>query len=167
MANFFDYINSGAFDDTVFHRLVSGFIIQGGGFTSDAVLNSRSTVAPVPITSNPDVPNEFVTSNTGGTIAMAKVGSNPNSATSQFFFNLADNSSNLDNQNGGFTVFGEIVGSSDQSVLNTLAAAPTPLSSNTTIQGDQRSVFANIPLNGYTGGSALTSQPTPKQPISR
>jgi cyclophilin family peptidyl-prolyl cis-trans isomerase len=142
VANFFDYINSGAFTNSIFHRLVNNFVLQGGGFTFDA-----KTASLPAITTLPAVQNEFGTSNTIGTIAMAKLGSDPNSATSQFFFNLADNSSNLDKQNGGFTVFGKIVSPADQNVINTLTAATITDQSN----GDPNSPFTSIPLNNYTG----------------
>ena len=65
-----------------------------------------------PITTKPAVINEPVYSNVKGTIAMAKQGGNENSATSQWFFNMSDNSQNLDLQNGGFTVFGQITAQS-------------------------------------------------------
>ena len=92
--NFLSYINSGAYNQSFIHRNEpsSRFIIQGGGY----VLNGNSIAA---IVTSPSVSNEFSPSrsNVRGTIAMAKLGNDPNSATSQWFFNLADNSSNLDN----------------------------------------------------------------------
>jgi cyclophilin family peptidyl-prolyl cis-trans isomerase len=112
-------------------------VLQGGGFTFDSTSPSL-----MPITANPPVQNEFGKSNTKGTIAMAKLGGDPNSATNQFFFNLADNSSNLNSQNGGFTVFGQIVGSSDQSILDALASTPIK---------NETSPFDSIPLKNYTG----------------
>src|SRR5882672_8264294 len=94
VANFLQYANSGAFNGSFIHRSVSGFVIQGGGYTwSDSA-------GPVPIPTNAPVVNEFKISNTRGTIAMAKLGSDPNSATSQWFFNEGDNSSNLDKYQG-------------------------------------------------------------------
>ncbi|MCI0376191.1 MAG: peptidylprolyl isomerase [Gemmataceae bacterium] len=143
VANFFNYINSNRYDNSIFHRLVPGFVIQGGGF--NFVANPASLPA---IPTDPTVENEFGASNTTGTIAMAKVDGNPNSATSQFFFNLANNGgapNNLDTDNGGFTVFGRIVGPSDQLVLNTLAALPVP---NPPVAA---APFNQIPLINYTG----------------
>src|SRR5579884_86288 len=105
VANFYDYINSGAYNNTIFHRLVTGFVLQGGGFKFS---QSGSTGQLTPVTALQAVPNEFGASNVAGTLAMAKLGGDPNSATDQFFFNLGDNSSNLDNQNGGFTVFAKL-----------------------------------------------------------
>lgn len=78
-----------------------GFIIQAGGF---AYSNQQFSYVPA----DPAVPNEFNLSNVRGTVAMAKLGSDPDSATNQWFINLADNAANLDNQNGGFTVFGTV-----------------------------------------------------------
>src|SRR5205807_1646786 len=113
-----------------------------GGFTFQA---NPSTL--VPIAQHPAVPNEFGISNTIGTLAMAKLGSDPNSATNQFFFNLGNNSSNLDTQNGGFTVFGQVTSPADQGIVNTLAATPVLDES----KGNSASPFNQIPLNGYTG----------------
>jgi len=112
VANFINIANRGDFDATVFHRLASGFVIQGGGFKSDPLL------APAPSVST--VQNEFVRSNIRGTISMAKLGNDPNSATNQWFFNIADNSANLDSQNGGFTVFGAAVSNADLQVIDAL-----------------------------------------------
>lgn len=101
--NFLNYVNDGDFSQSFIHRSVPGFVIQGGGFA----WNGSETVA---IPTDAAVNNEPQWSNLRGTIAMAKVGGNPNSATSQWFFSLANNSAILDAQNGGFTVFGEVIG---------------------------------------------------------
>jgi peptidyl-prolyl cis-trans isomerase A (cyclophilin A) len=106
--NFLQYVEDGFYDGTIFHRVVPDFVVQGGGFL------------PGPDMLEPDglrdpIVNEFSPdrSNVRGTVAMAKVGGDPDSATSQFFFNLADNSANLDNQNGGFTVFATVAEGQD------------------------------------------------------
>ncbi len=103
VANFLNYIVNDLYADTFVHRSVPGFIIQAGGYVF------RDGAAFDVLTGLP-IPNEPGISNTRGTIAMAKQPGNPNSATSQFFFNVTDNSEDLDDQNGGFTVFGEVVG---------------------------------------------------------
>lgn len=143
VANFFNYVTSDSYDNTIFHRLASGFVLQGGGYKYNEDLR---TITDQP--AGPSVKNEFDgvnRSNTLGTIAMAKLGNNPDSATNEFFFNLSDNSSNLDNQNGGFTVFGKIVGSADQSVINSLTAyVPSNKSSF-------NPAFDTIPLKTYSG----------------
>ena len=105
VANFLNYVNDGDFDGTFFHRAVTDFVLQGGGFS----MSSDGAVSSVP--TDPPVTNEFRLSNIRGTVAMAKAGGDPNSATSQWFINLRDNSESLDNQNGGFTVFGRVTGS--------------------------------------------------------
>ena len=112
VANFLSYIEDDAYNQTVIHRSVSDFVIQGGGFTFTDEL--------VPITTKPDVVNEPVLSNVKGTIAMAKLANDENSATSQWFFNMVDNSEALDTQNGGFTVFGQITAQS-QATLDNIA----------------------------------------------
>jgi cyclophilin family peptidyl-prolyl cis-trans isomerase len=120
VANFLNYVNSGAYNNSFFHRSARGFVLQGGGYTWNP---SADTWKAIPAT--PPVVNEFSSSrsNLRGTIAMAKLGGNPNSATSQWFINLADNSANLDTQNGGFTVFGQV--SSGMTVVDALAALST------------------------------------------
>ncbi|KYL32426.1 peptidylprolyl isomerase [Pseudoalteromonas agarivorans] len=112
VANFLSYIEDDAYNQTVIHRSVSDFVIQGGGFTFTDEL--------VPITTKPTVVNEPVLSNVKGTIAMAKLANDENSATSQWFFNMVDNSEALDTQNGGFTVFGQITTQS-QATLDNIA----------------------------------------------
>ena len=104
VANFLKYVNDGHYTNSVIHRVVDNFIVQGGGFefAGDWPLTRLPTT--------PAVLNEPLYSNVKGTIAMAKLGGSVNSATDQWFFNLTDNSANLDVQNGGFTVFGQVIG---------------------------------------------------------
>jgi len=207
--NFINYVLDGDLDMSFFHRLVSGFVLQGGGFVFDDVDDLRRVPTNAPITNefnnfallnganasvealspslariqlpggtdlsglsvgdwlelegrnsglgNPSLdPNArgfyeivsvddvfdqvevmtftqepigsgldftfFPRVNVERTIAMAKLGGDPNSATSQFFFNLDDNATNLDNQNGGFTVFGRVVDDDSWTVVTTIAA---------------------------------------------
>lgn len=114
--NFFDYANDGVWDETFVHRLVPSFVWQAGGY------NSR-TFQRIP--QNAPVLNEPGISNTRGTIAMAKLSNNPNSATNEWFFNLTNNSANLDQQNGGFTVFGEVINSDGLAIMDEIAGLPT------------------------------------------
>lgn len=102
VANFLGYVHDGDYDGTFLHRSIPGFILQGGGW---GFANGRAFHIPA----DPPVANEFARSNLRGTVAMAKLPGDPDSATSEWFVNLADNSANLDAQNGGFTVFGEVV----------------------------------------------------------
>ena len=118
VANFLNYQGEGKYDGSFIHRSVPGFVIQGGGFTYDASTNG----AP-PVQTDPPVVNEFGISNLRGTVAYAKSAGSVDSATSQFFFNLADNSQNLDDQNGGFTVFGRVLGDGMDTV-DAIAALP-------------------------------------------
>ncbi|MBU6398847.1 MAG: peptidylprolyl isomerase [Verrucomicrobia bacterium] len=115
--NFLSYVASGVYSNMFLHRCVPGFIVQGGGFF---VTNPFTAPAIEPVPQFAPITNEFNVgprlANTYGTLAMAKVSGATNSATAQWFFNLADNSTNLDNQNGGFTVFGRVVGGTN--VLN-------------------------------------------------
>jgi cyclophilin family peptidyl-prolyl cis-trans isomerase/chitodextrinase len=114
-ANFFQYVDDDFFDGTIFHRIVPDFIVQGGGFLP-GMIRQEPLRDPIQNEFSPD------RSNVRGTLAMAKVGGDPDSATSQFFFNLDDNSDNLDNQNGGFTVFANVVEGMD--VVDAIAAVP-------------------------------------------
>ena len=107
--NFLKYVDDNSYKNSFFHRAVNGFVLQGGGFY--LYEDQEGGLYYDEIESKGTIKNEPGNSNTKGTIAMAKVGGDPNSATSQWFINLSDNSNNLDNQNGGFTVFGRILGS--------------------------------------------------------
>jgi cyclophilin family peptidyl-prolyl cis-trans isomerase len=121
--NFLRYVQSGRYENMIFHRCptnqvtgLTDFVVQGGGFFA-----TNNQIAEIESFGN--IPNEFGVgrrfSNTYGTIAMAKVGGDTNSATSQFFFNL-NNNSFLDaaTPDGYFTVFGRIVGTNSTNVLN-------------------------------------------------
>lgn len=120
VANFLFYLQNDLLADTFFHRSLPGFIVQGGGFSVGA--SDYETVPGLngPVTNEPctlDIPDPLipggqicsVRGNERGTVALAKIGGDPNSGTTNWFINLADNRSNLDNQNGGFTVFGRLV----------------------------------------------------------
>lgn len=102
--NFLEYVNAGAYANNVVHRSEPEFVIQAGGFNYNNTLPLDNVATGVSVINEPEL------SNVRGTIAMAKQAGDPNSATSQWFINLADNSQNLDVQNGGFTVFGQIIG---------------------------------------------------------
>jgi len=105
VANFLNYVRGGDYDNTIIHRSLPGFVIQGGGY-----YYSNSSSSAVAIPKDGAVVNEFNQSNLRGTISMAKLGNDPNSATNEWFINLGNNSANLDAQNGGFTVFGRVIG---------------------------------------------------------
>ena len=116
VANFLAYVDDGSFANTIIHRFArnlddSPFVAQGGGFRAPTAASGQPGGIPTPIPTRPAVVNEPGNTNVRGTIAMAKLDGNPNSATNQWFFNLNDNSENLDSQNGGFTAFGRVLGS--------------------------------------------------------
>lgn len=99
--NFLKYVSDGDYVNSFIHRSSPGFVIQGG---ASNIING--SIGSVP--TDPPILNEFGVSNTLGTISMAKLPSNPNSATSQWFVSLGANTDILDPQNGGFTVFGRM-----------------------------------------------------------
>lgn len=145
--NFLAYMNDGSYNNSVVHRSVKDFIWQGGGYQIDG-----STFKE--ITAKPAVVNEFKESNLRGTIAMAKLDGNPNSATNQWFFNLSNsNATNLDRQNGGFTVFGRVKDAASLAIMDKIAAVPVP-SSSTHPFG---SPFNEMPLQNYTSGTPNTN----------
>jgi cyclophilin family peptidyl-prolyl cis-trans isomerase len=121
--NFLLYARSGAYSNMFLHRAVPGFVIQGGGFSVTNPLSSATFSSFLEVTNYGRLTNEFAVgprlTNSYGTIAMAKVGNDPNSASSQWFFNLNDNAANLDNQNGGFTVFGRVLSTGTNSTDGT------------------------------------------------
>lgn len=101
--NFLEYVNSGFYNDTIFHRVISGFMIQGGGFTVD--LEQKETYAPIKNEANNGLTNKR------GSIAMARTTA-PHSASSQFFINLVDNNfldfTDETPQGWGYAVFGRV-----------------------------------------------------------
>ncbi|HLY78445.1 MAG TPA: peptidylprolyl isomerase [Caulobacteraceae bacterium] len=113
--NFLKYVKAGHYDGTVFHRVIAGFMIQGGGY--DAGGAERPTRPPIENESNNGLKNER------GTIAMART-SDPNSATSQFYISVVDNRS-LDYapQRWGYSVFGKVVEGMD--VVDAIAGVKT------------------------------------------
>ncbi|MDW8468335.1 MAG: peptidylprolyl isomerase [Burkholderiales bacterium] len=115
--NFLRYVRDGHYDGTIFHRVIDGFMIQGGGF--DAAFRQKPTRAPIPNEAKNGLKNE------PGTIAMART-SDPHSATAQFFINVAHNDF-LDAgraQDGwGYAVFGRVVSGMD--VVQRIARLPT------------------------------------------
>jgi peptidyl-prolyl cis-trans isomerase A (cyclophilin A)/peptidyl-prolyl cis-trans isomerase B (cyclophilin B) len=122
VANFLDYVKSKHYDGTQFHRVIPGFMIQGGGFTPD--FKQKPTRSPIAIEAEQSSKAGMM--NVPGTLAMARTG-DPNSATAQFFINVADNKSlnfrSADQQGYGYTVFGKVVEGMD--VVDKIAKAPT------------------------------------------
>jgi cyclophilin family peptidyl-prolyl cis-trans isomerase len=118
VANFLDYVKSGHYNGTQFHRVIDGFMIQGGGFTAD--FKEKPTKPPIPLEA--EASSKAGLKNVPGTVAMART-SDPNSATSQFFINVANNERlNFTPGNPGYTVFGKVVDGMD--VVTKIAKAP-------------------------------------------
>jgi len=131
--NFLSYVNDGAYTNNIIHRSMPQFIVQGGGYTFNGsqfeTIESKAAVI-----------NEPIFSNVKGTIAMAKIGGKPNSATNGWFFNVNNNSANLDVQNQGFTVFGQVI-DSDIATMEKIANIKTC---------NANSTFPNIPLVDFS-----------------
>jgi peptidyl-prolyl cis-trans isomerase A (cyclophilin A)/peptidyl-prolyl cis-trans isomerase B (cyclophilin B) len=122
VANFLDYVKAKHYDGTQFHRVIGGFMIQGGGFTPD--FKQKPTKPPIAIESEQSSKAGLM--NVPGTLAMART-SDPNSATAQFFINVADNKflnfREATAQGYGYTVFGKVVSGMD--VVEKIAKSPT------------------------------------------
>jgi peptidyl-prolyl cis-trans isomerase A (cyclophilin A)/peptidyl-prolyl cis-trans isomerase B (cyclophilin B) len=120
--NFLKYVNAGHYNGTQFHRVIKGFMIQGGGYDSE--FRQRPTRPPIAIEAEQSVKAGL--SNKPGTVAMARTG-DPNSAQSQFFINVGDNKRldfrSPDAQGYGYTVFGKVISGMD--VVEKIAQAPT------------------------------------------
>ena len=124
--NFLDYVDSGFYNNTIFHRVIPGFMAQGGGFTGQMV--QKTTRDPIKNEASNGLHN------VRGTLSMART-SNPNSATSQFFINVADNE-NLDRRtDAGYAVFAKVVKGMDivDNIVNT--------------QTGNKSGMQNVPLD--------------------
>ncbi|MBN1175262.1 peptidyl-prolyl cis-trans isomerase [Candidatus Woesearchaeota archaeon] len=115
VANFLSYVDEGFYDGLIFHRVIDGFMIQGGGITPDG--KQKTTKAPIVLESGNGLKNDR------GTIAMART-SDPNSATSQFFINTVDNDFlNKGARDDGYAVFGKVVRGMD--VVDKIEKVPT------------------------------------------
>lgn len=133
--NFLQYVNDKHYDGTVFHRVIDGFMVQGGGFTPD--LQQKPTRAPIPLEASNGLKNNKYT------VAMARSG-NPNSATAQFFINVKDNDNlNAPQPDGyGYAVFGKVVSGTD--VVDKIKAVAT----------GNKGPYQNVPTTPITITSA-------------
>lgn len=140
--NFLKYVNDGFYNNTIFHRVISRFMIQGGGFERD--LTEKATRAPIPNESDNGLLNQ------SGTIAMART-SDPNSATAQFFINLADNQflnyTSPEPDYIGYCVFGKVVSGMD--VVHKIGLVPT---------GNSRG-FSDVPIKAIVIKQAKIKSP--------
>lgn len=134
-ANFLTYVDAGDYENTFIHRSVSGFVIQGGGFN---FVNNTFGLT----TQRDPVLNEPFNPNIRGTIAMAKLGGDPDSATNQWFISTEDNRAILDDQNGGFTAFG-FVQADGMDLVDALQAVPVFDGSSIA------SAFSTLPLFNF------------------
>ena len=133
--NFLQYVNEKHYSGTIFHRVMDGFMIQGGGFTTD--MNQKATRGAIALEANNGLKNDR------GTIAMARTG-NPNSATSQFFINVVDNNMlNAPKPDGyGYAVFGKVVSGMD--VVDKIRMVPV----------GNKGMHQNVPVTPITINSA-------------
>ena len=142
VANFLQYVKSGHYNGTIFHRVIDGFMIQAGGYTAD--LKGKPTRPPVPIESKNGLKNETYS------VAMARMG-DPNSATAQFFINVVDNVGlDYPGQDGwGYAVFGKVI--KGYEVVNKIKG----------VMVDDKGIFQNIPVKPIT----ITKATILKKPI--
>lgn len=145
--NFLSYVNEGFYNGTVFHRVIDGFMIQGGGFTED--LQRKPTKAPIENEADNGLKNDR------GTIAMART-NNPNSATAQFFINVVNNDflnfRNKSVRGWGYAVFGKVIEGMD--VVDKIRKTPTGPS------GPFRQDVPKIPVV-IQSASVIASAPQP------
>jgi cyclophilin family peptidyl-prolyl cis-trans isomerase len=155
--NFLTYVEDNDYINSIFHRLVPGFVLQGGGFRSSAAqICAAATCTPNDVDpglfdavpTDPPIVNEFDLSNLRGTVAMAKTAVSPDTATSQFFVNLDDGNAgppaSLDTQNGGFTVFAKVT---DMTVVDEIAALGT-INLSSLFPGSPLSAIGAAPIDG-------------------
>lgn len=138
--NFLDYVHDNDYINSLFHRSVKNFVIQGGGLkTNSPTFTNTSQFTPIP--SNGQIQNEPGISNRRGTVAMAKQAGNPNSATNQFFVNLSDNNTFLDTAaNNAFTVFGRVL---SMTTVDEIAGLPI-----TDVDGTTNAAYNEVPMAG-------------------
>jgi cyclophilin family peptidyl-prolyl cis-trans isomerase len=139
VTNFLRYVKRARYDGSFIHRSARDFVLGGGGYK---LVDGQTLVIPT----DPPIANEFKVSNTRGTLAMAKLSNDPNSATSQWYFNQSNtNTQLLDHDNGGYTVFGRIIGKKGLEVMDKIGALPIH---NFGIP------FTQVPVVNYKGGAA-------------
>ena len=114
--NFLEYVDSGFYNNTIFHRVIPGFMVQGGGFTDQMV--QKNTRAPITNEAGNGLQN------TRGTLSMART-QDPNSATSQFFINVADNDFLNPGRDRGYAVFGKVT--KGMEVVDQIVNSPTTI----------------------------------------
>ena len=150
-ANFKAYMDDGDWDNSIVHRAIPGFIVQAGGYAP----GENGDFLSIP--DNPPVINEYsdLRPNACGTLSMAKVGGLPDSATNEWFVNLADNAQNLDFQNGGFTSFARVLGNGIE-ILTAIAGLPRG-NYAVTVDGIHRT-FNDWPLLQTSDNSPLPSE---------
>jgi len=133
VANFLQYVKDGSYDGTIFHRVIPTFMIQGGGF--DVQMNQKPTKAPIKNEADNGLKNEAYT------VAMARTNV-PDSATAQFFINVADNTflnhTAKTPQGWGYAIFGKVV--KGQDVVDKIKAVPTA----------NKSMHQNVPVEPVT-----------------
>jgi len=133
--NFLQYVKDKQYDGTIFHRVMDGFMVQGGGFAAN--MAEKPTRAPIPLEAKNGLKNDR------GTIAMARTG-NPNSATAQFFINVVDNKGlNAPSPDGyGYAVFGKVTAGME--TIDKIRTAPT----------GNKGMFQNVPVTPILINSA-------------
>ena len=156
VATFLDYVDSGKYNGSFFTRSVQNFIIQTGGYTFRPSspgnflrpISEKTGLEIVPLEDSSPVENEYsltTLTNIRGTVSMAKVAHNTAAASGEWFINLNDNRTNLDNQNGGFTVFGQII---DDGMILADEISSYPL--HPSAGGALGSSFSDLPVVNYT-----------------
>jgi peptidyl-prolyl cis-trans isomerase B (cyclophilin B) len=152
VANFLQYVKDGHYNGTIFHRVIKGFMVQGGGFSKD--MTEKATRAPVANEADNGLKNEV------GTIAMARTG-DPQSATAQFFINTVNNTGlnfrSKDAAGWGYCVFGKVVGG--MSTVTAIENVPT---------GD-KGMFQNVPITPVeiTRASVVEALPAAKDTVAK
>lgn len=152
VANFLAYVTAegaGSYDGSFIHRSIPGFIVQGGGYRPIGGIAFESVTDRPPVVNEPGIPN------LRGTLAMAKLGGNPDSATNEWFVNLDDNRGNLDYQNEGFSVFGRVAGNG-MDVIDFITALPRGGYNTITVDGGSRpGLLTDVPVLAEAAPNSL------------